>query len=132
MGAIFFKWIKYLQSKNITKFLGLYSNHSILIPKIEKPIKPSLINPYPEDVTLHGRVGAFKNFENIFFSHYREFKITDHNVIHVGKNKTLFADCNFYYKGFIYHTTHNMSLTNENSEDKIIYHHSVLKRMEDY
>ena len=129
MSITFFKWVQYLQRREITKFIDLYSNQIILIPKVENLEKPSFINPYPDDTILHGRVGAFKNFENIFFSHYREFKITDHAVTHVGNNGSLFAECNLYYKGFNYHLAHNMTLTKENSEDKIIYHCSMLKRL---
>ena len=86
-------------------------------------------NPYPNDNTLHGRVGAFKFYENILFSHYREFKIIDHQITHLGKDGTLFGECNFYYKGFNYHAHHNMTLTKENTEDKIVYHCSTLKRI---
>tara|TARA_R110000851_G_scaffold62281_2_gene142992 strand:+ start:649 stop:1047 length:399 start_codon:yes stop_codon:yes gene_type:complete len=129
MSIIFFKWVQYLQRREIAKFVGLYSKDTILVPKTESLEKPSLINPYPDDNVLHGRVGAFKNFENIFFSHYREFNITDHRVTHSGKDGVLFGECDFYYKGFNYHATHNMTLTKENSEDKIIYHCSTLKKI---
>ena len=129
MSIVFFKWVQYLQRREIAKFIDLYSKDTILVPKIEPFEKPSLINPYPDDNILHGRVGAFKNFENIFFSHYREFKITDHRVMHLGNNGALFSECDFYYKGFNYLATHNMKLTKENSEDKISYHCSTLKRI---
>tara|TARA_R110001592_G_scaffold18816_17_gene77906 strand:+ start:33324 stop:33722 length:399 start_codon:yes stop_codon:yes gene_type:complete len=129
MSITFFKWVQYLQRREITKFIELYSKNTILVPKIEPYEKPSLINPYPNDTILHGRVGAFKNFENIFFSHYREFKITNHQVTHLGNNGSLFAECNFYYKGFDYNLAHNMTLTKENSDDKIVYHFSTLKRL---
>lgn len=129
MSIVFFKWVQYLQRREITKLLELYSTNTILIPKIEPIEKPSLINPYPDDNTLHGRVGAFKFFENILFSHYREFKITNHEVTPLGQNEILFGVCDFYYKGFNYHTAHNITLTKENSEDKIIYHCSTLKKI---
>ncbi len=129
MSIIFFKWVQYLQRREITKFIDLYSKNTILIPKVENLEKQSLINPYPDDNILHGRVGAFKNFENIFFSHYREFNITDRQVTHLGNNGSMFAECSFYYKGFNYRAMHNMTLTKENAEDKIVYHCSTLKRM---
>lgn len=129
MSITFFKWIQYLQRREITKFIELYSKNIILVPRIENLEKQSLINPYPNENILHGRVGAFKNFENILFSHYREFKITDHQVTHSGNNGSLFGECSLYYKGFNYHLSHNMTLTKENSEDKIIYHCSTLKRI---
>ena len=129
MSIVFFKWVQYLQRREISKFIDLYSKETILVPKIEPFEKQSLINPYPDDNILHGRVGAFKNFENIFFSHYREFKITNHQVTHLVNKESLFAECNFYYKGFDYNLVHNMRLTKENSEDKIIYHCSTLKKI---
>ena len=129
MSIVFFKWVQYLQRREITKLLELYSTNTVLIPKIEPIKKPSLINPYPDENTLHGRVGAFKFFENILFSHYREFNIINHKITHLGKDGSLFGECNFYYKGFNYHAHHNMTLTKENTEDKIVYHCSTLKRI---
>ena len=129
MSIVFFKWVQYLQRREIVKFIDLYSKDIVLVPRIEPFEKPSLINPYPGDNILHGRVGAFKNFENIFFSHYREFKISNHQITHLGNNGSIFSECDFYYKGFNYLATHNMTLTKENSEDKIVYHCSTLKRI---
>ena len=129
MSIVFFKWVQYLQRREITKLLELYSTNTVLIPKIEPIKKSSLINPYPNDNTLHGRVGAFKFFENILFSHYREFNIINHKITHLGKDGALFGECNFYYKGFNYRAHHNMTLTKENAEDKIVYHCSTLKRI---
>ena len=45
MSIVFFKWVQYLQRREITKLLELYSTNTILIPKIEPIEKPSLINP---------------------------------------------------------------------------------------
>ena len=61
------------------------------------------------------RVGAFKNFENIFFSPYRQFEILEHKLFGSNKKDNIYAECNFYYKGFIYHSDHNIKLAKENS-----------------
>lgn len=129
MCITFFKWVQYLQRRDITKFVSLYSNECILIPRIEPSVKKSLLNPYPSDLILHNRVGAFKNFENMFFCPYREFQITEHKIFSTNPGNSIYAECSFYYRGSNYLSNHNMTLTEENKENKIIYHASSLKKI---
>lgn len=133
MSLTFFKWIQYLERKEVSKFIGLYNNNCILVPKIEgEEEKKSLINPYTSSQVLHNRVGVFKNFENILFSGTREFKILDHSlsVNHIkDNNNSIFGETRFYYKGFLYDAKHNMTLVRENLNWEIIYHCTTLKRL---
>ena len=129
MCITFFKWVQYLQRRDITKFLSLYSNECILIPRVEPSVRESLINPYPNDLVLHNRVGAYKKFENIFFCPYREFNILDHKLTTSDNKENIYAQCKFYYRGSNYQSNHNITLSKDNYEDKIIYHASSLKKI---
>ncbi len=132
MSLTFFKWIQYLERKEISKFIGLYSNNCVVIPRLEcdKNENP-LIVPYSDESVLHGRVGIFKNFQNILLSQHREFKIIDHSltVNHTTKNHTIYGNCQFLYKGYPFNSNHNMTLSEENDDWKIVYHLTTLKRM---
>jgi len=132
MSLTFFKWIQYLERREISKFIGLYSTKCIIIPRLEcDKTKNSLILPYSEESVLHNTVGVFKNFENILLSKHREFKITDHSltVNQTTKNHTIYGNCKFLYKDYSFNSNHNMTLSKENDDWKIVYHLTTLKRI---
>ena len=125
MHIVFHKWCQYLKTRDITKFLGLYCNSCHLVSNIKN-------NKYPETVLLpsyheayqKNRVGAFKIFENILFSPYREFDIKAYDVNYSEKNNTLHGSCSMNYKGEEFNTRHTMFVIKENNYDSIMFHYT--------
>jgi len=133
MSLTYFKWIQYLERRDISKFLRLYSRGSILIPRMSEDTRNSIDAQVSRDIIHHGRIGVFKNFENLLFSYPHEFKILDHSLNVFDSDTTLqnniFGTCKFLYKGSQYSLENNMSLVKENNEWKIFYHYSALDRV---
>ena len=133
MSFTYFKWIQYLERRDISKFLKLYSRNSILIPRMSEDTRNSIDAQYSRDIVQYGRIGVFKNFENLLFSYPHEFKILDHSLNIFNSDTKLqnniFGTCNFLYKGSQYNLENNISLVKEKNEWKIFYHYSTLDRV---
>ena len=133
MSMTFFKWVQYLERKEIGKFLDLYSKSSILVTKITNITSPNIDIPFPDNNTiLHNRVGVFKNFEKIFFSTRYDFKILHHDIEHSNGKDIITGKTNFIYKSNQYFFDHNIVLEKENKEKKITYHNIGLQKDDNY
>lgn len=131
MSLTFFKWIQYLERKEIAKFVGIYSKSCILAPKIKNINSHSDI-PFSGNSILHNRVGIFKNFEKIFFSTRYDFKILNHEILHSNGADKISGNLNFIYKNNEYFSSHHMVLEEENKEKKIMYHSISLEKADNY
>ena len=122
---LFHKWCQYLKTRDISKFLDLYSKNCYIISGVNKNLTP----PICKEPFEKNRMGVFKNFENIFFSPYREFDIKKIQSDFDKKTGILSGECNFEYQKNIYESSHNIFLIKEDNYFKIMLHHIELEKV---
>tara|TARA_R110002110_G_scaffold78522_2_gene205883 strand:+ start:589 stop:978 length:390 start_codon:yes stop_codon:yes gene_type:complete len=127
---LFHKWCQYLKTRDISKFLDLYSQRCYVISSINKNFHSDNVTfPICKEPFQKNRVGVFKNFENILFSPYREFDINGFQSKFDKKTGILSGECKMEYKNNIYDSSHNMFLIKEDNYFKIMLHNIEMEKL---
>ena len=129
MRSLFYRWIKTLSERDITNFVNLYSVNSVNFTKL----KTSKIynNPHNNDKSeeiFHGKMGSFRNFENILFSDPGDFKISDFRLDISEKENRIISKYDFTFKNEKFISDNIMILKEDLRGWEICYHQSILSK----
>ena len=129
MRSIFYRWMKTLTERDITNFVSLYSNNSVIFTKINTKLIYN--NPYnngPPEEIFRGKIGSFRNFENTLFSNPGEFKIGDYNLSVSEKEKRIIFNYDFTFKNENFKSDNIMMFSEDLKGWEICYHQSILSK----
>ena len=129
MRSLFYRWMKTLSERDITNFVKLYSDNCIVFTKLKTtPIYNSPHNNDQSEEIFRGKIGSFRNFENILFSDLDDFRITEFSLDISERDKRIISKYDFIFKEESFKSSNIMILSGNMSNWEICYHQSILSK----